>query len=182
MHQDKAWTESALIEGIKAHNPQAFRQLYTQYSGALYGLVHSILRDERLAAEALQDTFVRIWQHIERYQADKASLFTWMMNIARNRAIDLYRTQQRQLGRQTLTEPQDLPQGQTAGLSEDTIHLREHVQGLGLEQAQVLDLLYYQGYTQVEAAEALNIPLGTVKSRLRLAIQKLRKLFSSDES
>lgn len=179
MHSEQAWTEELLLQGLRASEPRAFKQLYKQYSAALYGIIRQIVREEEQANEVLQDAFVKIWKYIADYDESKAKLFTWMLNIARNRAIDVYRQKQKKSIKNTeYREPESLPEGQGQdALQEELIYLKEHVQTLGENQAKVLDLLYYKGYTQVEAAEYLDIPLGTVKSRLRLAIQKLQKIF-----
>jgi len=152
--------------------------LYGSYSGALFGVILRILKDEAAAEDALQEVFVKIWKNAEGYKAEKARLFTWMVNIARNHAIDRLRSKKRLLQNET---GEIVREGFDVGGSVpfmDGIGLKKMVEELGAEQREVIEMLYYKGYTHVEAAEELNLPLGTVKSRLRLGINKLRKYFN----
>ena len=170
-------TEAKLVAGLRHQDQAVFRYLYTHYSAALYGCILPIVQQEDLAGEVLQDVFLKIWQNIGHYDESKARLFTWMARIARNAAIDAKRRQQ---------QKKQQPNQSQAELDDQAHSLEPFIEGIGLdkllaelqeEQRQVLQLLYYQGYTQVETAEKLQIPLGTVKSRLRLAIIKLRNYF-----
>lgn len=172
-------SEDKLLALLLRKDQQAFKYLYEHYSGALYGLILNIVRQEERAGEVLQDVFMKIWNHLEAYQPEKARLFTWMARIARNAAIDAYRQQQqkKQQPHQGRTEPLE----QTAGsytFFEEGIGMDKVLRQLQEDQRKVVQLLYFQGYTQHEAAEELQIPLGTVKSRLRLAIHKLRNFFN----
>lgn len=140
-----------------------------------------IIPVEEIAEDLLQDTFLRIWNSTNHYDPSKGRLFTWMMNIARNLAIDKYRSKDFRNGgkNQNIENNVDLiNQKNEIVFNADTLGLKEMVTGLKPEYHQVLDMVYFKGYTHVEAAEVLSIPLGTVKTRIRMAIIELRKHFN----
>ena len=151
--------------------------LYDHYSGALYGVIFRILKKEAVSEEVLQDVFLKIWDRIDQYDASKGKLFTWLLNIARNQAID--KTRSREISKDQKTGGiEDLVnsidnEGYTEQRIED-IGVQEILKGLPQEQQFVVEHLYFKGYSQAELAEEFNIPLGTVKTRLRLAMQHLR--------
>lgn len=155
--------------------------LYDHYSAALFGVVVRIVKQEAVAEEVLQDIFLKIWDRIQYFDSSKGRLFTWMLNIARNQAID--KTRSREISQ--LRKTDDLENfvyqidrtdfGQT---SIDAIGLKEVMQKLPDEQRFVVEQLYLKGYTQSEVAEEFNIPLGTVKTRLRMAMNELRTILS----
>lgn len=172
------YTESELVLGLKARNEKHFGYLYDHYSPALYGIALKVLNDETIAGDVLQEIFLKIWRGIERYDAEKGRLFTWMVNIARNTAIDTLRSKAHKLG-QKLHEL-----GPNAQASDhltvqpviDHLGLVKVVEQLNKEQRVIIDLAYYKGCTQEEIAKILDIPLGTVKTRMRNAIIQLRNI------
>ena len=133
---------------------------------------------QEMAEEILQETFVKIWLNAGSYDETKGKLYTWMLNIARNHAIDKLRSKTT-ADRKDLKKDKEFVEkhGTQPEQFTDGIGLRKLIDHLEEDQKVVIDLLYFQGFTQVEAAEQLNIPLGTVKSRVRIAIHKLRKYF-----
>ncbi len=169
-------SQEEMINLLLQRDRRAFEQLYDDYSAAIYGLVLKVLRDEAQAEDALQDAFVRIWQKIHTYDASKGRLFTWMLNVARNIAIDKLRanTSRKTELTSSLQEQAFATKGPSSVLEIDHIGVRELVDALPTEQRFVIELLYYKGYTQQEVAEEFGIPLGTVKSRVRLAMNQLR--------
>lgn len=153
--------------------------LYSHYSGALYGVVFRILKKEETAEEVLQDVFLKIWDKIDGYDPNKGKLFTWMVNIARNQAID--KTRSKEISKGKKTDDLDLlvnrfDRQENFEIPVDTIGLKEVLQKLSQDQLFVVSQLYLKGYSQSEVAEEFNIPLGTVKTRLRLAMIELRSL------
>jgi RNA polymerase sigma factor (sigma-70 family) len=147
----------------------------------VYGVILRIIRNEDVAAEVLQDVFLKIWDRFEQYDATKGRLFTWIVNIARNQAID--KTRSRELTRVGKTDDLRTVVGRTetstaVELSIDSIGLAEVLKMLPVEQRFVVEHLYLKGYTQSELAEESGLPLGTVKTRLRLAMEQLRKLLN----
>lgn len=157
----------------------AFSYLYDHYGGALHGVIKQIVQDGDLAADVLQEVFVNIWKKIETYDAGKGRLFTWMLNIARNAAIDKTRSRQFQQG----ARQQPLAVVETTVAAEpkigvDDYGLKKVLHKLKEEQRMLIDLSYYQGFTHDQIARALNIPLGTVKTRIRAALTQLRTLLT----
>ncbi len=168
-------SQAAMVDRLLQRDRKAFEQLYDDYSAAIYGLVLKILRDEAMAEDSLQDAFVRIWQKIHTYDESKGRLFTWMLNVARNIAIDKLRANTSRKAELTSSlSPNIASKGPSTTLQIDHIGIREIVDGLPPDQKMVIELIYFQGYTQAEVAEEFEIPLGTVKSRVRLAMNYLR--------
>lgn len=169
-------SQEVMIDLLLQRDRKAFERLYDDYSSAIYGLVLKILRDEAMAEDALQDAFVRIWQKIHTYDVSKGRLFTWMLNLARNIAIDKLRANTSR--KAELTSSLQLQhmdsRGPSTTMQTDHIGITEMVAALPPDQKMVIDLIYYLGYTQAEVAEEFGIPLGTVKSRVRLAMNHLR--------
>lgn len=178
MDRPKKYDEEALYAELKTKSRKAFEYLYDNYSAALYGVILNILHNEENSNDALQEVFVKIWNNFDSYSPQKSRLYTWMLNIARNHAIDKLRAK-------GIADKKDVKKdrlfAETRSKGQETfvegIGLRKLVDHLDEEQKVVIDLLYFKGFTQAEAAEELKIPLGTVKSRVRIAIHKLRNFF-----
>ncbi|SHM12672.1 RNA polymerase sigma-70 factor, ECF subfamily [Chitinophaga jiangningensis] len=173
------YTEAELVQGLQARNEKIFSYLYDHYSPALYGVALKVIADETTAGDVLQEVFVKIWRSIDKYDATKGRLFTWMLNIARNTAIDSLRSKAYKLD-QKITDVDNLallnePQ-LAVYLQVDHLGLSKAVERLQKEQRTIIDLAYYKGCTQEEISKALDIPLGTVKTRMRNAIMQLRGL------
>jgi RNA polymerase sigma factor (sigma-70 family) len=165
---------------LKNRDRGALDVLYDRYSGALYGVILRIIRQEDLADEILQDAFLKIWDKIDSYDAAKGRLFTWMLNVARNQAID--KTRSKEISKQSKTGDIEnfvgiIDRSESGSLPVDTIGLGEALDKLPEDQRFVVDRLYLKGYTQSELAEESGIPLGTIKTRLRIGMLVLRKLY-----
>jgi len=148
--------------------------LYDQYSDSLYGVINRIIGDDQLAEDALQKTFLKIWQNIDGYDVSRSSLYTWMSVIARNTALDQKRLKTFQAKQKTVSVDEIVyrPGANTPeGVNIDAARL---LSNLDVNNRIVLEYAYLKGYTQQEISDALNIPLGTVKTRLRKAISILR--------
>ena len=162
---------------MRLRDEKAFAYLYDQYSGALYSVVNKVLPDKELANDVLQTVFINIWRRFDSYDPTKGRLFTWMLNIARNAAIDEMRSKGYNNNRknQPLAESNEVAGGgngpaiQDSGLSKVIGQLKE-------EWRVLLDLAYYQGFTHEEIAKVMDLPLGTVKTRIRAALIHLRTL------
>ena len=158
--------------------------LYDNYSAALYGVIFRIVKTQEIAEDILQDVFLKIWNNFSQYDPGKGRLFTWMVNIARNQSIDKVRSkdfvnQQKNQSLDKTVSFMDLDK--STAYNPDTIGIRELVGKLDEEYRKIIDLIFFEGYSQSEAAEKLNIPLGTVKTRSRSAIIKLRQQFEKAE-
>lgn len=171
--------EEDLIKRLKNKEREALSYLYDNYSSALYGVIYRILQHEDVAEEVLQDIFLKIWDKIESYDASKGRLFTWMLNIARNQAID--KTRSKEISKENKTKGID----NLVSRIDNEDFIEQKIEGIGLkeiltalpqEQKFVVEYLYFKGYSQSELAEEFNIPLGTVKTRLRSALQHLRTI------
>ncbi len=170
--------EEQLVEMLHRKDVNSLSYLYDNYSAALYGVVNRIVSRNEIAEEVLQDVFTKIWRNAESYDASKGRLFTWMVNIARNTAIDATRQKGYNRTNQELEKVvNDIDISQSVVFNTETIDLKQLTQRLTPEYKNLIDLIYFQGYTQVEAAELLQIPLGTVKTRLRVAIYRLKEFF-----
>ena len=151
------------------------------YAASLLGVIFRITQHTEAAEDVLQETFLKIWNSSELYDSSKGRLFTWMMNIARNLAIDKLRSKDfKNAGKnQDLDDSLDFVDEQKRfTLNIEVLGLRELVTKLKPELFTVLEMVYYNGLTHAEAAEVLNLPLGTVKTRVRMAIVELRKHFN----
>ncbi|GAB3764016.1 RNA polymerase sigma factor [Spirosoma pomorum] len=181
--QSSLISESVLIERLNQHDQQAFQWLYDQYSPALYGVVLRIVRDEDQAQDLLQDIFVKIWKNLESYDATKGRLFTWMLNVSRNTAIDALRSRKTQPNNEIRTDEDNVHivdrQHNTEQPNSDYIGIQDVVKQLRPDRKELIDLVYFGGYTHEEAAEELNLPLGTVKTRIRAALHELKQLFKA---
>lgn len=174
-------TEEELVRALKSRETIAIQALYDMYSGSLLGVISRIVQHDEIAEDLLQDTFIKIWNSTEYYDSSKGRLFTWMVNIARNLAIDKIRSKdfRNAAKNQDIENNVDFIDAQKEiTLNADTMGLKDMVTALKPEFNSVLDMVYFKGYTHVEAAEELNLPLGTVKTRIRMAIMELRKYFN----
>jgi RNA polymerase sigma-70 factor (ECF subfamily) len=174
-------SEHELVGKLKSQDTYALRALYDMYSGALLGVIARIIPQQELAEDLLQETFIKIWNSANSYDNSKGRLFTWMMNIARNVSIDKLRSKDFR----NTTKNQDLENNvgfidmqKMVTFNADVMGLKDMVSALKPEYFNVLNMVYFKGYTHVEAAEELNLPLGTVKTRIRLGILELRKKFN----
>jgi RNA polymerase sigma-70 factor (ECF subfamily) len=175
-------SEQALIAQLKNNERGAYEYLYDNYSSALYGVIHRIVTDDETANDVLQDAFVKIWKAIDDYDPSKGKLFTWMLNICRNQAIDKTRSKgfnNDQKNQSTEKNVNQLERLRANNIKPEHIGLVELVDKLDPNEKFLIDLMYFKGYTQSEIAEEYDIPLGTVKTRLRSATMNLRKIFSS---
>ena len=174
--------EDKLIAMLAGRETEGMEILYDNYSSALYGVIHRIVQTDEVAEDVLQETFLKIWNNFSQYDAAKGRLFTWMVNIARNMAIDKVRSKefsQKSQNRKLDDNVSFVESANQASYNPDTIGIREMVQKLEPEHRKIIDLLFFGGYTQSETAEKLGIPLGTVKTRSRAAILKMREQFDN---
>ena len=151
--------------------------LYDHYSSAINGVIYRIVQSEDVAEEVLQDVFLKIWDRFDQYSENKGKLFTWIVNIARNQAID--KTRSKEISKQKKTGNIEnfvsrIDDKEYVEQSIDSIGMKSILSSLSEDQRFVVEHLYLKGYSQSELAEEFSIPLGTVKTRLRLAMQQLR--------
>jgi len=172
------YSEQELVVLLNQQSNDAFGYLYDNYSGALFTIINQIVPDKETASDVLQEVYVNIWKKIDTYDSTKGRLFTWMLNIARNAAIDKLRSK----GYRDNQRNQPITDGESAGLemrSNPTINdvgLKKVLTTLNDEYRKLIDLSYFQGFTHEEIAKMMGIPLGTVKTRIRTAISQLRTM------
>ncbi len=169
---------SGLVARVKAGDQNAFAEVYDRYSGAINGVINRFITDEAIAQDVLQDTFIKVWKNIQQYDDTKGSFFTWMLNIARNTSIDALRKLKKEGKSEIQTLETVVNSSATVQQNVATIGLRQLVDRLPAEQQTMIEYLYFKGYTQQEVADELDIPLGTVKTRSRMAMMELRKWFT----
>ena len=172
------YNEERLVDLLNEQNNDAFNYLYDHYSGALFTIINQIVPDKETAGDVLQEVFVNIWKKINTYDATKGRLFTWMLNIARNAAIDKirskgYRDAQRH---QPIIEEKSSSIAMSSNPAVSDVGLKKLLTMLNEESRKLIDLSYFQGFTHEEIARMLGIPLGTVKTRIRTAIIQLRSM------
>jgi RNA polymerase sigma-70 factor, ECF subfamily len=177
-------TDEELIRRITRAEPEAARTLYGRYGRLVYSLAQQVVGDATAAEEVTQDVFLLVWEKAATYRAEKAKVATWIARIARNRAIDVLR-QQKSRDNRSKGAWEDLKQAAEApapdpGERMETERLRarvrEAISTLPADQKAALMLAYFQGLTHQEIATQLSEPLGTIKTRIRAAMQKLRGL------
>lgn len=179
MKSQTTYSEQELVSLLQQRSDTAFSYLYDNYAGALNGIIHQIVPESETANDVLQEVFVSIWRKIESYDPAKGRLFTWMLNIARNASIDKIRSRsyRNNLKNQTLADNVHDPLNlQVIKPVYDNIGLRKIISQLKEEQRTLIELSYFQGYTHEEIAKVMNIPLGTVKTRIRSALIQLRTM------
>lgn len=176
----RTYSEPELIAALKQQDKDAFQHLYLHYKGALFAVILQTIPDTEVASDILQEVFVTIWKNIGKYDPSKGKLFTWLHTIARNSAINTFRSKnfrdsQQNVSLQNLVYNADL--GESYQMNVNQIGLRKQVALLRPDFREVVELAYFNGMTREEISERLNLPVGTVKSRLRNALMELRKHF-----
>jgi len=167
-----------LILKFQNNDTVAFERLYQMYAENICGAINVILNDAERSQELCQDVFVKIWEKSTSYDASKGRFFTWILRIARNMAIDELRSKSHKNQKQNLLTNTfvDIVGGShDMERSMDTLGLEKLLIGLKEKCILLIDLLYFKGYTQKEAAEELDKPIGTIKTRLRACISNIRK-------
>lgn len=174
-------SEDKLVQGLLNEEGYAMSALYQMYSGSLYRVISTIVIVDQVAQDLLQETFIRIWKSFSSYNPSKGRLYTWMARLARNISIDYLRS----VNHRNHTVSEDLSEltqqvDQTFQISfnPDLIGVKDMTRILNKDQKSVLDLVYFKGYTHVQAAEELNITVGILRSRLQSSITQLRKTFT----
>ena len=178
-----ATADVALLTRIAGRDAAALGELYDRHSRLLFSLIVRVLRDRGDSEDVLQEVFVRVWDHADSYSPTLGTPSAWLVRIARNRAIDRLRT--RQVRANVAESNDDAPVAADPTLAsnpEQLARTAEHrraiaaaLDQLPLEQRTLIDAAYFEGFTQSELAERFNLPLGTVKTRIRTAMQTLRK-------
>jgi len=189
LHTDYTkYDDEELIGLITQLREEALAQLYDRYSRLVFSLAFAIVNDRATAEEITLDVFMRVWQKAGSYRSDQAKVSTWLTHIARHHAIDVLRRRAARVDQYAVNWEAVLPTHESpehdpqefAELSQQREQIQAALAQLPADQRQTLALAYFNGYTQRQIAEVLKQPLGTIKTRLRLALHKLRD-FLRDE-
>ena len=170
--------ELHIVSLLKEGDKRAIPIIYENYSGSLLGVIQKIIKDEAMAQDGLQATFIKVGKYATKSDDKKAKLFTWLYRIARNTASDKLRSHNLNFEKEIQIADSNVYKISTAGLNQDTIDLQKHVATLDIKYQIVLKALFFEGMTQQEASDELNIPLGTIKSRLKIGLRELKKIYS----
>jgi len=191
-HSDERLASDAeLIAQAAGGDPAALEVLYDRYARVVYSFAVRIVGDPQIAEEILQEVFFRAWQQGSSFQSNRGSLITWLLSITHNLSIDEIRKRNRRPQRADSAEPEQL----LAGVSDESVNVEDEVwlgsirqsilealEQLPEAQRRPIEMAYFQGLTQREIAEALGEPLGTIKTRMRLGMLKLREYLGNDVS
>jgi RNA polymerase sigma-70 factor (ECF subfamily) len=176
--EKRTYNEEELVFLLQSQDQNAFSYLYDNYAAALNGTIYRMVEDIQLSEDILQEAFIKIWNNFKTYDSSKGRLFTWMVNITRNLTIDTLRSKGYKKQQKISQDENSVTTYQDKNFSADrfdSIGLRQKLAGLKPEQKDIIDLAYFNGYTQEEISKQMGIPLGTVKTRMRTAIMELRK-------
>lgn len=171
-----------IVDLISNRNEKGLQLIYDNYSKALYGITFRVLNNQEHAENALQNCFLKVWQNIEKYDSNKASLYTWMSQIARNAAIDIRRLKSFEREEKTESLSPVVSNNIHTSPTTDGLDVEKLLAGLDEKYSFILEHLYLKGYTQRELAEKFDIPLGTIKTRLRAAISQIRNNLKDEKA
>lgn len=172
--------DRTLLTRICSHDQEAIRLFHQRYANLVYSIAYRVLNDPTSAEEAMQDTFLKVWQNAQSFDESRGTAVAWLSRITRNTAIDYTRLRARRVA---VDDSFDIEDGRMLPLPdgwqdrERTEALRQALSLLPKDQEQVLALAYFGGLSQSEIADQLKIPLGTVKTRMRIGLQKLREVW-----
>ena len=165
--------EKNIILSLHRKDKAAAELFYDRYASNILGVIEHMVRDRALAEDLSQEVMMKAWNKFDQYDETKGRFFTWLLNLTRNHVIDYLRIKKNQT-RKSQVEINPETQGGTSEMKIEHVGIKEIVERLQSDQQEVIEGLYFQGYSQSELAEKLDIPLGTIKSRARLALKKLK--------
>ena len=176
--------DEELISLAQSGNAEAFAALYDRHSRSAYSLAYRMMGERQSAEDLVQDAFLKVWRSSGSYRADRASVRTWMLSVVHNRGVDQLRStasRRRTQDRVEASAPKSQPSEAFAETwrNSQRDQVREALKTLPDEQLKILELAYFSGYTHAEIAGLLDLPLGTVKGRMRLGLKKVKGFFDS---
>ncbi|WP_147678366.1 RNA polymerase sigma factor [Algibacter pacificus] len=170
--------EKDIVYLLERGDKKGITLLYENYADALYGVIQKIISDEDIAQDVLQETFVKIWRYSKKYDPSKAKLFTWLYRIAYNTAIDKVRALKNKNNKEVQIETSSVYKITANQLNDDVLDIQKHLNTLEKKYQIVINALFFEGMTQQEASDELDIPLGTIKSRLKIGLRELKKIYN----
>ena len=176
-----------LISLVEGGDAEAFAVLYDRHGRPAYSLAYRMMGEKQAAEELAQNAFIKVWRRAGSYRAERASVRTWILSIVHNRGIDQLRSHASRRRLQEKIEASAASSQPSEAFAEtwrntQSEQVREALNTLPKEQLKILELAYFSGYTHVEIAELLGVPLGTVKGRMRAGLKKMRAYFESPEA
>jgi RNA polymerase sigma-70 factor (ECF subfamily) len=177
-------TDDQLISFLKTDDERQFARLYEHFSASVFGILQRWIKNTETAENLLQDVFVKAWRCRHLYEEEKGRIFTWLYRITKNICIDYFRSKACKKDRLSVYG-EDIPEllnkaNEASDIIPDAIGLRKLVNMLRDEEREVVNMMYFNGMTQRQVAEAMDIPLGTVKTRMNKAIKELRYYYKND--
>ena len=169
--------EKHIVELLQERNDKAIALLYDNYGDTLLGVANKVVRDQELAQDVLQESFVKIWKKADSYDPSKAKLFTWLFRITRNTAIDKLRSVNTKSDKEIQIDVSDVYTLGVNSTRPELMDIQENLEKIEEKYQIVLEALFFQGMTQQEASDELDIPLGTIKSRLKIGLRELGKIY-----
>lgn len=176
MNNSHIWSEEQLVLELKSKNPRAIEYLYNAYHKKIFAFILYLIKNNDDSQDILQDVFVKFWLNIENYNPKISGIYTWMINITRNHCLDKFKSNQYKYSQSTFDINEASKSIDHSSLHIDNIGIKDNLNKLNLQHAEVIDLIYFKGYTQSEAANVLNKPLGTIKTHIRNAISELKTI------
>jgi RNA polymerase sigma-70 factor (ECF subfamily) len=181
--------DQTLLRLISRSNEGALSELYDRYKGLVYSIAMNAVSNKQLAEEITQDVFMRVWEKADTYQASQGKVFTWIASITRYRSIDVIRWHnvrpESDFSPWDISESHQHSNGNDVEAQSEYLirveRLRQAISELPVDQRQALAYAFFKGYSHREVAELLDLPIGTVKTRIRLGMQKLRNMLSEEE-
>lgn len=172
--------EKQIVSLLAKSDKRAISLLYENYADSLYGVISKVLTDQDLAQDALQETFIKVWKKAKSYDASKAKLFTWLYRIAYNTAIDKVRSYNNKISKEIQIETSTVYRLTADSINQDVLDIKKHLETLDEKYQIVINALFFEGMTQQEASDELEIPLGTIKSRLKIGLRELKKIYDPE--
>ncbi|MGX8176388.1 RNA polymerase sigma factor [Exiguobacterium artemiae] len=176
-------SDESLYHEMRSGDEQALEVLYDKYERLLFSFAHRFTNNDRLSEEVIQEVWMKIWNGRVDFNTDKGKFSSWILTITRNAALDCLRREKRQptIEVEERDGGYDEPVERTVIQRETATEVRDAVNELKPDQQELIELVYFKGLTQQQISDQLNMPLGTVKTRIRSAIQALRKLLDGRE-
>ncbi len=171
--------EKHIVELLRERDEKAISLLYDNYADTLYGVAYKVVKDEELAQDIVQESFVKIWKKSDSYDETKAKLFTWLFRITRNTAIDKLRSLNTKSDKEIQIDVSDVYNLGEQSIRPEFIDVKENLDKIEPKYRIVLEALFFEGMTQQEASDELDIPLGTIKSRLKIGLREMRKIYGT---
>jgi RNA polymerase sigma-70 factor (ECF subfamily) len=169
--------EKEIVSLLEKGDKKAMTLLYENYADSLYGVIKKVISDDDTAQDVLQESFIKIWRYAKKYDSSKAKLFTWLYRIAYNTAIDKIRSFKNKKDKEVQIETSSVYKVTSNELNQDVLDIKKHLSSLDDKYQIVINALFFEGMTQQEASDELDIPLVTIKSRLKIGLLELKKIY-----